>query len=303
MVFESVTFDGVLEQLAQRRYAVGSVDPVEYHAWKGRLSAQLGMPCVSKSSLLEFMRNPYKYKWDAEHGVKKASRALAVGSLIDCLALTPELAETLYTCEQVDRRTKAGKARAAELEGAGVTPVSPEDMEVARLAAGHARGLIDIACGEGWQSQVGMWVVIDAVGAVELATPLVVTGMLDVCPRSAGAGLVDLKSTGVNLADCAEVNRNVAAFGYGLQAAMYCDLFAAVTGEERDFSFVFVSSEPPCQVRRVRVDEATLCAYRRRYQLALVEFAECAATGRFGSVELDDMVYNPPAWELKGGVR
>lgn len=303
MDFDSVTFDGVQEQLARRRYAVGTVDPVEYHAWKGRLSAQLGMPCVSKSSLLEFMRNPYKYKWDAEHGVKKASRALALGSLIDCLTLTPELTETLYTCEQVDRRTKAGKARAAELEGAGVTPVSPEDMDAAQLAAGHARELIDIACGEGWQSQVGMWVVIDTIGAVELATPLVVTGMLDVCPFAATSGLIDLKSTSVNLADSAEVNRNMAAYGYGVQAAMYCDLFAAITGEVRDFEFVFVSSEPPCQVRRVMVDEATLCMYRRRYQLALIEFAECAATGRFGNVELDSMTYNPPAWELKGGAR
>lgn len=299
MIFESITLEGVLEQLAGRRYAIGAVNPQDYHAWKSRL----GMPCVSKSSLLDFMRNPYKYRWDAERGIKKSGKALAVGSLIDCLTLTPDLTGSLYVCEQVDRRTKAGKARAAELDAKGITPVSPEDMEVASMAARHARELIEGLCCRGWQSQVGMWVVVDTIGAVQLATPIVVTGMLDVCPFAASDPLIDLKSTSVNLADNAEVNRNMAVYGYGYQAAMYRDLFAAVTGEERDFAFVFVASEAPCQVRRVEVDSATLCAYRRRYQLALIDYAECAAQGRFGSLELECMSYNPPAWELKGGER
>ena len=91
--------------------------PEVYHAAKGEVERKLRCPVVSKSLLWDFMKDPYGSRWRAIQEVRKESEALRKGSLVDCLTLTPELFGELYVVEEVNRRTNAGKARVAELEG------------------------------------------------------------------------------------------------------------------------------------------------------------------------------------------
>ncbi len=291
-------FDNVEQvraSLSERGVAFGTVDPTMYHRWK----KELGFPVISKSGLVDFMANRYKYHWAEVNNVREESDALKRGSLIDTLALTPELYDQQYTCEEINRRTNAGKARAAELDALGLKIITPHEKAKAQMAADAALELINSLCGEaGYRTQIGMWALMTHLGSAPLATPLIISGMLDVYPLDPSLPLIDLKSTSVNVASEHDINKNMASFGYGIQAAMYCDLLQWCTKQVRTFRFVFVSVEPPCQTRYVRVDEGTLALYTRRYRAAMYDYADACVNGDWGEQQLPPMTYNPPMWEL-----
>ncbi len=293
----------VMTELRAYRCAIGTVDPTAYHAWKD----QLDYPCVSKSSLLDFTANPFVYRYNKEHGVRKESSALKKGSLIDCLTLTPELFTEQFAVGKVDKRTKEGKALAADIEARGLTLISDEEYAAGTMAAKHAVAVLAELCGapgEGYLTQVGMWVLLDSINGVELETPIIVSGMLDVLPTGEGMPLIDLKSTSVDVADAGKLNRNFSDFGYGVQAAMYADMFQVCMSEpwSRGFLFLFVGSDAPSQTRLVRINDGDMEFYRSRYCLALQNYAHCCATGDWGELHLPEMMYSMPAWEARKGV-
>ncbi|MCD8071132.1 MAG: PD-(D/E)XK nuclease-like domain-containing protein [Akkermansiaceae bacterium] len=282
----------VREALRKQGFARGAVKPASYHAWK----SQLGEPCVSKSTLIDFMRNPFKFRWEQEHGGKEETAAMRKGSLIDCLVLTPELFENLYAVEEINRRTKEGKAREAELLEQGKTILTPKELaEAQNIEDAAVRALTRFAP---YGTQEAMWVRLTHVGSYELPQPVIVSGMLDVRPGAAELPLLDLKTTSADLTSENELNRAMANFGYGIQAAMYVDLWQTCTGEAREFAFLFVSTDTPAQTRIVRVGEGTLELYRRRYREAIARFSECAENGVWGAQELPEIEYRPPMWEI-----
>ena len=76
--------------------ACGRVDnPQAYH------DSKKGIPhCVSKSMLTDFARNPYKWKYRQDEGIEKVSQGFRFGSLVDCLALTPDQFQSQYLVEE-----------------------------------------------------------------------------------------------------------------------------------------------------------------------------------------------------------
>ena len=42
-----------------------------------------------------------------------------------------------------------------------------------------------------------------------------------------------------------------------------------------------------------------MIAYRTHYQLGLEQYSRCVATGEWGGLQLPDMDFNPPRWELQ----
>ncbi len=277
----------------------GPVMPEVYHAAKGEVERKLRCPVVSKSLLWDFMKDPYGARWRAMEGVKKESDALRKGSLIDCLTLTPELFGGLYVVEEVNRRTNAGKARVAELEGEGKVILTPKEFDEAQKVALLARGVLESL--GGYRTQVACWARVDEVGGEALACPVVITGMFDVLPDEVVLPVVDLKTTSRSIVDEREVCRNVAEFGYGIQAAVYTDLCQLVLGQERGFRFLYVSTEEPVRLRWVGVDSCDVEMYRARYYAALREYARCWKEDYWGDAVLPAMVYAPPVWDVNRG--
>lgn len=286
------TPEEVKETLLAQGFARGAVNPAAYHAWK----SALGEPCVSKSSLTEFMKNPYKHHWQEEHGTKEETAGMRKGSLVDCLVLTPELFETLYAVDEINRRTKEGKAREAELMAQGKTILTPKEFAEAQDVAEAAASALERFAPYG--TQEALWVRLTHVGSYELPQPVIVSGMLDVRPGASELPLIDLKTTSADPANAGELNRAMANFGYGIQAAMYVDLWRACTGEARGFAFLFAGTgSEPVQTRLVHMNDGTLEMYRRRYREAITEYSEACASGLWGARELPEMDYQPPAWE------
>ncbi len=282
--------------LDKQGYAIGKVDPKAYHSWKEELEN-----CVSKSSICEYMKSPYAYHFARKHGLKKESAAMSAGSLVDCLCLTPELFDSQYCTEEINRRTNEGKARAAEIKAAGLTCVKPEEVTEAKLIADNASIVLDyLANSKGFATQVAMWVRLERVGVRTLEVPLTVCGMIDALPMSVSSPIVDLKTTSVDMTSTYLLSKNIVDFDYGVQAAMYRDLYALCTGEQREFAFLFAGSKAPYFARVVTMSDELVDHYQWRYQKALYEFSVALRFDKWGNHWLDDMEFKLPEWK-KGG--
>ena len=315
-MYEKISFEKVAELLRTQGFAIGAVNPKEYHAWKPKLAEVLGCPVTSKSDLGDFAESPLRYKYNKDRGIKKSSDALRLGSLVDCLLLTPELFTQEYLCEPKRVAiTKDGKPHAKgwqdpkqkeeweAAEAKGIIMLSPEELakgkELACRAAEHLaeRGLV---LGKTYQSQVAMWVRLEAVGGVPLACPVVVTGMMDILPLESD-GIEDLKTTSVPVENEVKLMYTLEDFHYGVQAALYTDMFNLCTGEARDvFTFLFVGTgAPPAMSREVVMQSEALEFYRAMYERWLVAFAAAHAYDDWGLPTLPLKFYTPSMRERK----
>ena len=315
-MYKMISYADVLVRLQTDGYAIGAVNPKEYHKWKDQLAEALDVPVTSKSDLGDFAACPLRYRYNKENGVKKCSDALRLGSLVDCLVLTPELFSAEYLCEpkrvavkkdgtpyangQQDAEQKAAWEAA---EAQGITVLTPEELAKAKVIAGRAsehlaeRGLI---LGQTFQSQVAMWVCLRSVGGVPLACPVVVTGMMDILPLGGGC-IWDLKTTSMPVENEAKLMYTLEDFHYGVQAALYTDMFNLCTGEQRDeFSFLFAATgDLPVMSREVTMQVEALEFYRAMYERWLVAFALAHATGDWGLHTLPRRFYTPSMRERK----
>lgn len=278
----------VIRALEETGVCIGRVNPDAYHAMKNALPYNV----ISKSALHEFAASPWMYRWRQVMNRPAESSGFRLGSAIDCALLTPELWAEKYTVEEVNRLTKAGKARVAELEAAGKTLLKPEEAKAVQLAAQHAviaLRELGLRQGETYSTQVGMWVYTEELGGEKLALPVILCGMLDIMPHE-GASLLDVKSAGKPLTNKWSVIYAARDYGYGEQAALYRDLFEACTGEHREeFGFLFVEQAEPCLVRYLKMGEAQLLRHRQTYVQQVIEMAEALATDDWGSFILPDV--------------
>ena len=280
----------------------------QYHAWKPLIEAALGAPVVSKSALHEFATSPYRYK----HGKRRETPAMSFGQVVDALALTPEAfgREYYVLTEKLDRRTKAGKeaAAAAEQAAAGRALLQPEEYAAAQQAAACVSTALaehSITMGESAEAQVAMFAYMTELFGEPLPCPLVVTGCLDILPH-AGDALWDLKTTREDVENAARLARVCEDLAYGVQAALYRDLFAVCTGERREeFRFLFVSTltkedeAPAVQSRTLTMRNGTLMHYAQYYTRLLRAYAQAAQSGIWGSEHLPEVVYEPSKWEME----
>lgn len=306
--FKVLGLANVLAGLECDGFAVGLVDPAEYHGWKKAIPN-----CVSKSMLHEFGENALLFHLNEVEGRKVERKGFRMGSAVDAAVLTPEVFERRYFCEEKRLAlTKEGRPVAngrqdpeqrAEWEArfakGDVLMDADEFAEVLRVA-GNVRaawGDMGLAVGENALSQVAMFVRVEEVRGERLPVPLVVCGMLDLLPLE-GKVLWDLKTTSRGVAEGA-LNAQVAEYGYGLQAALYADLFEVCTGEVREFRFLFAEVVAPYQCRVVAMPWMAMDGYRGLYERLLLEYARCVASGDWGGPVLPEMVYEAPVWEKR----
>ncbi|MCQ2439404.1 MAG: PD-(D/E)XK nuclease-like domain-containing protein [Oscillospiraceae bacterium] len=297
MKMKTVGYNDVVAALKARGCCIGLVkEPKAYHKWKKLLAKEFDCPCVSKSTLADFAESPYRHHWNDERGVKKETASLSLGSAVDSRVLTPGEFARSYVCETINGRTNEGKERKAELEALGIENIPPEKWEVVMACAKVANEALSkegLKLGKTFQSQVGMWVYMTELGGEELPCPVVVTGMIDICPDEGGK-LLDLKTTSADPEDAAKLNFQIEDYHYGLQAALYLDMFALCTGEAREeFEFVFVGTAMPAMCRRVVMSGSLVDLYRRDYSVLLFRYTMAWKQKDWGSALLETVYYEP----------
>jgi hypothetical protein len=306
-----LSFDVVLKNLKEKGVCFGKVKPTEYHAMKPMLEQALGVPVVSKSSLCDFMANPYKYKWALDNGVRKTSEAMSMGSLVDCLVLTPEDFEGLYLCEEKKVAVKKDgtpysngmqdpeqKARWQAAAESGVTVVSVEQLAKGNAIAEQATAHLSkhgLKLGVTFESQCAMWVYLTELDGIELVCPVVVSGMIDILPTGELASEIwDLKTTSEDVSKTHRLEYTTEDFHYGIQAAMYLDMYNLATGEAREaFTFLFAGTAVPYMSRCLHMTAEVVELYRAEYRNALRAYCLAWKMDDWGTPELETHVFMP----------
>jgi hypothetical protein len=313
-----ISYAQVLSNLRSSGHAIGTVNPTDYHAWKIQLSKDLAVPVTSKSELADFAASRYRYRYNKDLGIRKSSPALALGSLVDCLVLTPDLFDQQYLCEpkriatnkdgSPNKRGTQDPAQAAEWAekaAQGITVLDPADLDRARSIAKRALAHIEeeagLSIGENACTQLAMWAVVTSIGGQPLPQAIVLCGMVDICPTGKDArSLDDLKTTSEDLENTRRLTYHIEDYSYGGQAAMYLDLFNLCTGQQRDtFNFHFVSTgADPILSRSVTMLADTLDVSRRKYLRWVMDFSAAHAYNDWGTPSLPSIIYTPSKAEF-----
>ena len=247
----------------------------------------LAIDAASKHGLELLLRSPAHYRW-AQEQPSEASPAQALGTLAHTLILEPETASR-YLCEQVDRRTNAGKARWAEIQAEGLTLVSPDQMEAAEgmrdAVMAHPLARVLFAAGEAegtllWDDE--------ETGLACKARPDWWNGDHDL--------IVDLKTASDGSFD--GFSRAAGAYGYHLQAAHYMDGAIACGMKPQAFLFVVVESAPPHAVAVYTMDDNTIHAGRVKIRRALNLLAECRRTNTWPGYPVEIQTLEIKPWSL-----
>jgi hypothetical protein len=312
-----LSVDDVLAALKEKGCCCGVVNPDVYHAMKPMLEEALGVPVLSKSSLCDFMQSPYRYHWQQENGGKEKTASMALGSLVDCLVLTPGLFEDQYLCEEKKVAVKKDgtpyangmqdseqKARWEAAAAEGVTVISREQLQrgqdIAKCALAHLEHN-GLRREESYVSQVGMWVYLTELDGEELVSPVVLTGMIDILPtdRAHADELWDLKTTSVDVCSTVKLEYTMRDYHYGIQAAMYLDLYNLATEEARSaFTFLFVGTVgEPVLSRKVCLSAEVVDIYRAQYRKEVRNYCLAWKMNDWGTPLLDTHMYMPSKGE------
>lgn len=236
-----------------------------YHAWPG----------ISKSGLDKIARSPFHYKTSIERPMPQTADMI-LGSAAHSLILEPESFSERYVIapEDLDRRTKVGKAIAEELEQSG--------KEI--LTAAQANDVFGMA-----QSVREHPIAGDMLsgGKAEVSVNCLF-GEIEVRGRPdywKGSSLVDLKTT--RDASRFEFLKSIRNYRYHVQNAFYVDLMESNGVMILDFSFVVVEKTYPYAVAVYELDNESVEKGRQAYLQDLSVYASCLKTGEWPGYEED----------------
>lgn len=257
-------------------------DPEEYHAKPFNRGDKRFV--MTRSELTTFARNPQGWLRGYED---EETRSTEFGSLVDCIALTPDqffarfaIAPETYTNKKGEQSAWRNDKRVAEVaewleENEGKTIVKRDVNAGAHAAVERLKGderiAALLACSDTQVFVTGEYHDQDT-GLV-----INVKALLDLVPKVGSPYqkcLGDLK-TARNAAPGAWA-RVCFEQGYGIQAAFYSDLYVAATNEDRtDWLHIIVENEPPYEVAR-RLISAEFVQYGRdQYFAALRAYCQC----------------------------
>ncbi len=259
---------------------------------------------MSRSQLVDFAECPSR--WLAGGAVREESKSMAFGSVLDCLATTPDellskfaVTPELYPAtpkkkgdepemKEWTSRANYCKEWEAEREAQGLTVVSAELMEDAKkaFAALHENQPIAslIECSAKQVLIVADWKDDDTGLIIPFAA------LLDLVPDKTsptwGKALADIKTArNGNPANWARVCDDS---GYDVQAALYFDLHFSATGEDRT-DFIHVVQENTFPFHVVSPPPAMSAEFldwgRMKYRKALQLYCRCISTGVWPSYE------------------
>lgn len=227
-------------------------------------------PAVSKSMLDLLARSPAHLRYSE----RKETPAMALGSAVHCAVLEPER----FACEyatvpnNLDRRTKAGKAAWEKLQSSGLAVLSAADyVTCCRMRDSvhehpAAREILSVGAAE----QSAFWI-DGATGVLCRARPDWV--------RPDGV-IADLKTT--DNASPWAFARSVAGYRYAVQEAMYRDGWdAAGGGDVEMFIFIAVEKTAPFAVAVYELDARAVSHGRDQYLAGLKQYRQCLDSGQW----------------------
>lgn len=188
-------------------------------------------------------------------------------------------------------RTNGGKAEKAEAEAAGLRVITSDEFEqvMAMKSAleGHPFAMAAFQGGDPEKSLIWR---DDEFGIWCRARP-------DYIPKRGGI-IADYKTC--RSANPADLQRDIANFGYHQQAAWYCGgLRSLGVVEEPTFLFVFQAKTAPYLVTCVTLQDAAVQWGETLNRKARQTFAECLRAGRWPGYVEDIIGLTLPAWEDK----
>lgn len=230
----------------------------------------LKLPGLSASALKQLVRSPLNYKWNLDNPTEP-SAAMALGSAAHTAILEPAKLKTDYILW--DGGTRRGKAwdefKASNAAKTILTADEFEDIKgMRRSVVNYDPAARYLKAG---QAEMTMqWTDLGRAfrGRVDWITEI-----------DGRAVLVDLKTT----QDARPFKFGADAFrlGYHIQFALYCDGYAALTGEMPRFVVIAVESKAPFEPAVFEVPDAVIERGREEYQNLVELLTECEKTNHW----------------------
>lgn len=219
------------------------------------------LPAVSSHWLIDIFTSPahcYRRHLAPERVIESPSDAVRMGTLVHCLALTPNQFDREVMVLK-DRRTKAGQTEWNQTITKGLTPIKPAELDRARAIS-------------------------EVLKADKAANRLLTYGRKErtiIQPRSSGLLplkarldvhceakrlIVELKT----IRDLGLIRASMERYRYPLSAAFYRDM---VKGQKT--VFVFVKTTLPYDIEIVDFPNTQLEEGREQWQTALRRFDDC----------------------------
>lgn len=247
----------------------------EYHA----------RPEISKSGLDKIAQFPALFKAH-QNRPPESDDALIIGQATHTLTLEPEkfTSEFCVMPAGLDRRTKEGKALAAELEASGKTILTNSQYELCSGIALSVRA-----------NTVALDYLTN--GAVEVSFTAEIEGV-HVRGRCdylhPNKGIIDLKTT--KSASARSFAKSIAEYRYHVQAALYTDLAEANGLFIPDFTFIAVEKTYPYAVAIYQVDREGMERGREIYRRDLALYKHCLEMDDWPGYPEEVQVLSLPAW-------
>ena len=243
-------------------------------------------PAVSASHLHQVARSGQHY-WaryvDPNRQPVKPTAAMTTGSLVHCAVLEPDQLLKRYGIAP-DRRTKAGKEAAAEMQANGIEPVGESDLQQAqRMASAVRRHPMAAKLLSAGKAETSIW----------WDDPE--TGLRCKCrPDWINDGIcIDLKTT--TDASPRGFAKSVAGFRYHVQDAHYM-----ASGLFDQFIFIAVEREAPFAVGVYELDADAFAEGQRLRGRDLQRIANCRAMAAWPGYGDELQTLSLPGWAFYG---
>lgn len=212
---------------------------------------------------------------DPQRPAPEQTAAMRLGTLVHCLALTPEQFTHSFIVADYERRSITGKARYAQLSETGLTPIKRAELDqaLAIVDALHGKPAVRKLLQRSKKERT--------VIQPRKRGLLPLKARLDL-HHETKRQVVELKTTWNLAATQATMER----YRYPLSAAFYQ---ALVSG--KSVVFIFVETTPPHDVEVIPMERPQLQAGREQWQTALARFDECWLANAWPEAEpatLDD---------------
>lgn len=242
---------------------------------------------VSKSGLWTIhQKSPAHYRY----GRRTETSAMSLGSAIHAALLEPDLFDKEWIAKDWDARTKAGKARAEEVEALGLKALPNADYQDALRIRDtiHADTMLNavLTHAQG-EAEVSAFAVDEETGVRFRVRPDWWIG-----PE----GLVlDVKTTKDGRDH--SFASDIAKYGYHAQEWLYRRGIEAATGQPVSaFIFLAVETEPPFAYRIVELDSASVEEGGRAMRQALATYADCQRLDEWPAYDSQPTTLSIPRW-------
>jgi hypothetical protein len=239
------------------------------------------MTAVSSHWLIDFLKSPaYCYRQHlGDRMMELLGDALRFGTLVHCLALTPNQLDREIAVLEVNRRTALGRMAWNGALGRGLTPVTPVEMEKARALVANLK-----------KDKTVRRLLFHGKKERTIIQPrarglLPLKARLDIHHESRRQ-IVELKTTWSIEAAKAAMER----YRYLLSAAFYRDMARGTSTV-----FVFAETREPFGYELMDMSRAQLEEGREQWQSALRGFDDCWQSGIWPEAETaadDDLTLN-----------